>query len=318
MTDASPYVGIDVSKRTLDVAVAGEQEEPLSASNDEADIARLVETLQELEPALVVVESTGRLQQPLVAALAVAELPVAVVNPRQVRDFAKATGHLAKTDKIDAKVLARFAEAVRPEIRALPDEQTAELAAMVTRRRQLLDMLMAERNRLDGAAKAVRKDIQVHVHWLERRLKQTDKDLNGTLRNSPLWREKDELYRSVPGVGPTTSMTLIADLPELGTLNRKQIAALVGVAPFNRDSGALRGRRAIWGGRARVRAVLYMAALCAARHNPVIAAFYRRLVDAGKPNKVALTACMRKLLTILNAMARTGERWNVEKTAVAY
>lgn len=318
MKEKSPFVGIDVSKRTFDVAVHDVQEEPRSEANDEAGIARLVATLQELAPALVVVESTGRLQMPLVGALAAVGIPVAVVNPRQVRDFAKAMGHLAKTDRIDAKILARFAHAVRPEVRALPDEETRELAAMVTRRRQLIDMLTAERNRLDGTPKAVRKGIQVHVRWLERQLKQTDKDLNGKLRNSPLWREKDKLFQSVPGVGPKTSMTLLADLPELGKLNRKQIAALVGVAPFNRDSGAFKGRRAIWGGRAPVRAVLYMAAVSASSHNPVIAAFYSRLVNAGKPKKVALTACMRKLLTILNAMARTGTPWNVEKTAFAH
>lgn len=310
MKEESPFVGIDVSKQTLDVAIHDLQEEPLSEANNETGIARLVATLQKLAPALVVVESTGRLQLPLVGALAAAAIPVAIVNPRQVRDFAKATGHLAKTDRIDAKVLARFAQAVRPEVRTLPDEETRELAAMLTRRRQMIDMLTAERNRLDGAPKAVRKDIQVHVRWLENRLKQIDKDLNDTLRNSPLWREKDKLFQSVPGVGPKTSMTLLADLPELGKLNRKQIAALVGVAPFNRDSGALKGHRAIWGGRAPIRAVLYMAAVSASCHNPVIAAFYSRLIDAGKPKKVALTACMRKLLTILNAMAKSGEAWN--------
>ena len=304
------YAGVDVSKASLDIALSDVEQVPWREDNDEQGIERVVSRLKEIAPALVVVEATGRLEQPLVAALAVNELPVVVINPRQVRDFAKATGHLAKTDKIDARVLARFADSVRPEIRPLTDEQTTELSGMLTRRRQLVDMLTAERNRLKRAPKSVHKDIQAHIHWLQRRLKQLNKDLNGQLRNSPVWREKDELLQSVPGVGPTTSLTLITELPELGTLNRKKIAALVGVAPLNSDSGAMKGRRIVWGGRGTVRSVLYMAALSASKTNPTIAVFYQRLIAAGKEKKVALTACMRKLLTILNSMVRSGQAWS--------
>ena len=245
----------------------------------------------------------------MVAALATAGLPVVVANPRQVRDFAKATGRLAKTDAIDAQILALFAERVRPELRALPDEAVEVLDALLTRRRQLVEMLVAERNRLLVARPTVRHDLQQHIRFLERRLREADDDLHTAVKASPVWRVRDDLLQSVPGVGRVASLTLVAELPELGRLSRKAIAALVGVAPLARDSGTLRGKRLVYGGRAPVRAVLYMAALVAARRNPVIRAFYQRLRTAGKPAKVALTACMRKLLVILNAIARSGTPW---------
>jgi transposase len=302
------FVGIDVSKDRLDVAVRPSGEE-FSATNDEAGIADLVSRMGALKPALVALEATGGFQSPAVAALALAGISVAVLNPRQVRDFAKATGQLAKTDKIDARVLARMAEVVRPEPRPIPDEQTRRLAARVDRRRQLIAMLTAERNRLGTAADSVRKDIERHVAWLEEALRRADDDLDDQIRRSPVWRRKVELLQSAAGIGDATSRVLLADLPELGTLDRKQIAALVGVAPLNRDSGAFRGRRATWGGRARVRNALYMATLVATRHNPVIKSFYDRLLARGKAKKVALVACIRKLLTILNAMLRNEETW---------
>ena len=309
-------VGIDVAKDWLDVA-----EWPDGAAwrvpNDEPSIASLVERLRQREPAVVVLEATGGLECPLVAALAAAQLPVVVVNPRQVRDFARATGRLAKTDAIDARVLAQFGEAVEPRPRPLPDQATQELAALVTRRRQLVQMLTAEKNRLRIAARPVRRDIQQHIRWLERRLDDLDGDLRKTIQASPLWRDRDQVLQSAPGVGFVSSSTLLASLPELGRLNHKEIAALVGVAPLNRDSGTFRGRRTVWGGRADVRAVLYMATLVASRHNPVVKAFYERLVAAGKPKKVALTACMRKLLTILNAMIRNHASWQITNPTLA-
>ncbi|MBI5119040.1 IS110 family transposase, partial [Candidatus Poribacteria bacterium] len=259
---------------------------------------------------LVVMEATGGYETALAAALAAAEMPVVVVNPRQVRDFAKAIGRLAKTDRIDARVLALFAERVRPPLREMPDEALRTLAALLTRRRQLIEMLVAERNRLDHASPSVEKSLKQHIRWLEKRLDDVDSDLDQTIQQSPVWRAKEDLLRSVPGIGPVVSRTLLADLPELGSLNRKKIAALVGVAPLCKDSGTLRGKRMVWGGRAPVRAALFMGALIASRHNPVIRDFYKRLVDAGKPKKVALVACMRKMLTILNAMVRNNTRWS--------
>jgi transposase len=303
------FVGIDVSKATLDVGVrpAGERE---SASNDESGIKPLIIRLRELKPVLIVVEATGGLERQLTRALVSAELAVVVVNPRQVRDFAKATGQLAKTDTIDAMVLARFAEAVRPAVRPLPDAALLELQALIGRRRQLTEMIVAERNRLSADSKTVTKRIDAHIRWLEAELGRADKDLDQSIRQSPVWQENEDLLRSVPGIGPVISRTLVAELPELGKLNRKQIAALVGVAPLNRDSGTLRGRRTIWGGRATVRATLYMAALVASRRNAVIRAFYQRLREAGKAPKLALVACMRKLLTILNAMIKHRTSWS--------
>ena len=302
------YVGIDVAKDMLDVALrpAGER---WRVEHDAAGLEQLVARLQALAPALIVLEATGGLELGLVGALAAAALPVVVVNPRQVRDFARATGRLAKTDALDAAVLAHFAEAVRPPLRPLSDAQTQTLRQLLTRRRQLVGMRVAEGQRLTRAGAAVRPGIEAHIAWLEQQLGALEAELQQQLRSSPVWRERDALLRTVPGVGPQLSLTLLAQLPELGTLDRRQVAALVGVAPFNRDSGRLRGRRTIWGGRARVRAMLYMGALSASRFNPLIRAFYQRLLAAGKPKKVALTACMRKLLVILNAMLKHHTPW---------
>ena len=303
------YVGIDVAKERMDVAVRPDGR-TWSVEYDEAGIDSLVVQLNTLAPASVITESTGGLELPLVTALAAASLPVVVVNPRQVRDFAKSTGQLAKTDRLDARALAHFGEAVRPEIRPLRDADTQALGAMLARRRQVSDIIVAEKNRLGRATTEVRPRIAAHITWLEQELEDLDGDLRQRIRSSPVWREKDDLLRSVPDVGHQVSLTLLAYLSELGTLNRKEIAALVGVAPFSRDSGPHRGKRCVWGGRARVRAALYMGALVASRWNSVLRAFYRRLLAAGKPKKVALTACTRKLLTILNSMMRSGEPWN--------
>jgi transposase len=307
--EKSMFVGIDVSKATLDIAMrpSGSRE---SVPNEDAQIEQLVKRLCTLPMALLVVEATGGVERRVVRALAAAELPVIVVNPRQVRDFAKATGKLAKTDKIDADILAHFGEAVRPAVRALPDQGSEELRGLIARRRQLTEMHTAERNRLAHSAKAVRRRIEAHIRWLEAELDRVDSELDRSIRQSPIWREQEDLLKSVPGIGAVISRTLIAELPELGRLNRKQIAALVGIAPFNCDSGTMRGRRAIWGGRATVRAALYMAALVASRRNPKIREFYRRLRGAGKAPKVALVACMRKLLTIVNAMIKHRVRWS--------
>ena len=302
------YIGIDVAKARLDVAVRPTGQR-WTVSHDEASVGELVSQLKGLEPAVVLLEATGGLEHALVAALAAEALPVVVVNPRQVRDFAKATGTLAKTDALDAAVLAHFADAVRPPVRPLRDAETQLLSSLTARRQQVMTMLVSEKNRLGTAISAVRPHIEAHIAWLEEEMDDLDKNLRQTLRQSPVWREKDDLLRTVPGVGEQLSLTLLSYLPELGTLNRRQIAALVGVAPFNRDSGTLRGRRAVWGGRGRIRAALYMAALAASRFNPVIQAFFQRLVAAGKPKKVALTACMRKLLVILNAMLKHRSPW---------
>ena len=307
MTTESVFVGIDVSKAQLDIALRPEGR--FAVPNDEAGIARILAHLRAVPPALVVLEATGGLEIPLTGALAAAGMPVVVVNPRQVRDFAKATGQLAKTDALDAQILAHFAEVIRPERRPLPDEHTQTLAAILARRRQLVEMVVAEKNRLGSARPPVRKSLRTHITWLERELTHTDTTLAHAIRESPVWREKDDLLRSAPGVGPVLTTTLLADLPELGTLTGKQIGALVGVAPLNRDSGRWRGKRSVWGGRGQVRAVLYMAALVATRFNPVIRAFYQRLLAAGKAKKVALTACMRKLLIILNAMLKHRTTW---------
>ena len=309
MEKAAVYVGIDVSKDRLDVAVYG-KDKVSSFRNDEEGIEQTVKRLKELSPALVVLEATGGIEMPVAASLGAAGVPVAVVNPRQTRDFGKATGKLAKTDVMDAKMLAHFASAVHPEPKALPDATVQEFAAILARRRQLVEMLVAERNRSCTAIKPVRERIRKHIAWLKQELDSTDKDLDQAVRGSPLWREKDDLLQSVPGVGPVLSSTLLGQLPELGTLNRKKIAALVGVAPLNRDSGKFRGKRSVWGGRASVRTALYMSTLVATRYNPVIKAFYQRLCAAGKLKKVALTACMRKLLSILNAMVRNRTRWS--------
>lgn len=308
MESEGPYVGIDVSKDQLDIALRPTGE-TWSMPNDASGITELVQRVAQLHPKLVVLEATGGLQMPVAAALASAGWPLAMVNPRQVRDFARATGKLAKSDQLDAQVLAHFAEAVRPTPYPLPDAQTQELTALLTRRHQVVEMLTAEKNRLRTTRESVRQRVQDHIRWLEQELADLDDDLERALRESPLWRGKDNLLRSVPGIGRVVSITLLADLPELGTLSRHQIAALVGVAPLNRDSGRFRGKRTVWGGRARVRAALYMAALTATRYNPIIKAFYRRLCGVGKARKVALTACMRKLLIILNSMVKHQQTW---------
>ena len=307
------YVGIDVAKAQLDIAVRPTDDRWV-VPNDGAGIRQLMSRLKALEPALVVLEATGGLELPLVASLAAEEAPVVVVNPRQVRDFAKATGKLAKTDALDAAVLAHFAEAVRLPVRPLRDAETQVLTSLTARRHQVMTMLLSEKNRLSAATTvAVRPRIEAHIAWLQRELDDLDTSLRETLRQSPVWREKDDLLRTVPGVGEQLSLTLLAHLPELGTLDRRQLAALVGVAPFNRDSGTLRGRRTVWGGRAWIRADLYMGALAASRYNPTIRDFYQRLVAAGKPKKLALTACMRKLLIILNSMLKHRSPWRAER-----
>ena len=308
MEQESTYVGIDVAKAQVDVAVRPTGQ-TWTITYDDAGVQELVSQLKTLEPALELLEATGGLELPMVVALATAALPVVVVNPRQVRDFAKATGTLAKTDTLDAAVLAHFADAIRPDVRPLRDAETQVLASLVARRHQVVAMLVSEKNRLRRAISAVRPRVEAHIAWLEQELEDLDQGLRQTLRQSPLWREKDDLLRTVPGVGEQLSLTLLAYLPELGTLDRRQVAALVGVAPFNRDSGTLRGKRTVWGGRARLRAVLYMGALVASQYNPVIRDFYRRLLAAGKPKKLALTACMRKLLVILNSMLKHRSPW---------
>jgi len=303
------FVGIDVSKAQLDLA-ARPGGPPRRRPHDEAGIAAIVAELRADRPALIVVEATGTLHAPLVAALLAAELPVAVVNPRQVRDFARAVGRLAKTDAIDAAVLAHFAEAVRPEPRPIPDAQARELTALLGRRRQLIEMRVAERNRLHAMpTTAVRQDLEAHIAYLTTQIDRTDGQLEAAIQASPAWRAKDQLLRGIPGIGPVASRTLLAVLPELGTLSRGKIAALVGLAPMNRDSGTLRGRRTITGGRAEVRSTLYLAALSAVRYNPAVRAFYERLRAAGKAAKVALTAAARKLLVIADAILRTGRPW---------
>ena len=315
METTACFVGIDVAKARLDIAVRPTTEQ-WAVRNDEADIEQLVARLKELAPALVVLEATGGLEIPLAAALTAAGVALAVINPRQARDFAKAVGQLAKTDALDAQLLARFAEAVRPAPRPVPDEQAQALAALLARRRQIIGMLVAEQQRLGTALPTVRPRIETHITWLRQELSELDTELHETIRRSPVWREKEQLLRTVPGVGPVLAMTLVADLPELGQLGRKQIAALVGLAPLNCESGLLRGRRIVWGGRGRVRAALYMSTLVAIKHNPVLRPFYERLLAAGKPKKVALTACMHKLVLILNALLRQGAAWQPPAQAV--
>ena len=309
MTEAADYVGIDVSKATLDVAIDGG--DAWSTTNDEEGIRSLVERLQQHPVALVVLEATGGLESVVVAELAMAGIPVVVANPRQVRDFGKACGRMAKTDRIDARVLALFAVRMRPEPWPLPSPEAQLFGALLARRRQLLQMLVAEKHRL-GAAQhdEVRKGIRRHVAWLERQLRSNDHDLEQRVRESSAWRTREELLRTAPGIGPVVSRTMIGELPELGELNRKQIAALVGVAPVNRDSGQMRGHRTVFGGRGPVRTALYMATLSAVRSEGPLRSFYEQLRGRGKPAKVALTACMRRLLTALNAMVRDGQPWD--------
>jgi transposase len=307
------FVGIDVAKAELVISILPNTER-FTVANDERGVRTLVERLRPLGAQLIVLEATGGYELLAVAALVAAGLPAIVVNPRQVRDFAKATGQLAKTDRIDADLLARFADVVRPALRPIPDEHAQELEALLTRRRQLLDMLQAEKNRtgqvFGKGKRLVKKSLKAHIAFLERELRMTDTDLGEMVKASPAWRERDELQQSVPGVGPVMSRTLLATLPELGQLSRREVAKLVGVAPLSRDSGTMRGRRFVQGGRSAVRAVLYMAALVATKRNRAIRNFYLRLIAAGKPKKLALVACMRKLLTILNTIVRTRTPWN--------
>lgn len=314
---SSMFVGIDVSKHRLDIH-ARPSGESWSVANDAQGHAELARKLGSMSPALVVIEATGGYQASVVAELGANAIPVAVVNPRQVRDFAKATGRLAKTDAIDAAILARFAESIRPEPRPMPDEITVELQALVTRRRQLIDMRTAETNRLETCrVQQVRRNIQKMINMLTKQIGKVDDDIDTTIRNSPIWREREDLLSSVIGVGSTTARTLLTQLPELGSLNRREIAALVGLAPFNNDSGKRSGVRSIRGGRSDVRAVLYMATVVAVRFNPQLQAVYVRLLAAGKRKKVALIACARKLLTILNAMMRTKTPWRLNGAETA-
>lgn len=312
MTDtAEIFIGIDVSKAQLDVAVHA----PVShwqAENTEAGIAELVNRLQAMHPTLIVLEATGGFELRLVAELAAVKLPVVVTNPRRVRSFARATGKLAKTDKLDAQMLAHYAAALRPEVRPLPTDQEEQLTALLTRRRQIVEMLTIEKNRLHTVRPTMRADIEEHIAWMIEKLDGLDNDIDDLLQSSTLWQEKATLLKSVPGIGRITASTMLAMLPELGTLNRQEIAALVGVAPVNKDSGRKQGKRRIYGGRAPVRSVLYMAALSATKHNPKIKKFYEHLLKQGKEKKVALTACMRKLLVIVNAMLRTKQAWRTE------
>jgi transposase len=309
MNEPQVFVGSEVSKTQLDVALRP-MDDHWHVRNDALGITGLVARLQAVQPTLVVLEATGGLAVPVTGALAAAGLPVVVVHPRHAREFAKATGRLAKTDPLHAQGLAHLAEAVRPPPRPLPAAQAQALSALLTRRRQLVQRLTAARRRRQSAPPRMRADLQAHIAGLERRMARTDDDLAAALRSSPLWRATDEMLQRTPGVGPILSRTLVAEVPELGALNRQKIAARIGVAPFPCDSGTLRGKRAGWGGRAHVRAVLYMSTLAAVRHHPVLKAFYERLRAVGKAPKVALTACMRKLLTILNAMLKHQTPWH--------
>jgi transposase len=308
MPGTEQWVGIDICKNSLDVYIRPSAI-VIQVKNNEAGIKELQQRLCQEQPSLIVLEATGGMEREAALTLQQAGLPVAVINPRQSRDFARATGKLAKTDAIDAKVLAHFAEAVRPEVRLMTDAASQQLNELVSRRRQLVEMLVAEKNRLAGTRQKMRQDIEVHIRWLEERIKQLDEEIEQVTQQSLLWRERIDILTSVPGVGKVVSSTLIAELPELGELPDKQISALVGLAPVNRDSGAMRGKRSIVGGRASVRAAIFMATLVAVRHNPILKAFYDRLVSKGKLKMVALTACMHKLLIILNAMLRDGKTW---------
>ena len=309
MSQARPFIGIDVAKAHLDIA-SPQTNHTWQVPNTPQGHRALVARLTELAPALVVLEASGGYEAAVASTLYAAALPVVVVNPRRVRAFAQAQGRLAKTDRIDAEVVADFGRVLNPPVRPLPPPQATHLRELTRRRRQLIQMITAEQHRLDGASPPLAKPIRRHITWLQKQLKALDADLTDLIRTSPLWCDQAALIESVPGVGPTTTAMLLAELPELGRLSAKQIAALVGVAPFNRDSGQTQGTRAIYGGRAPVRTALYMATLVATRYNPVIQSFYTRLLEAGKPKKVALTACMRKLIIILNAMLRDQKAWN--------
>jgi transposase len=312
-TTPQQWLGIDVSKATLDVCVLPSGQS-WQVANREPHLTTLVDQVVALHPERIVLEASGGYELAVVVALADRQLPVVVVNPRQVRDFARAMGQLAKTDRIDAQVLARFGEAIRPELRQLPDAITRAVRALVSRRRQLQDMLLAEQHRLVNAAvqdapQPLREQLGEHIDWLRRQLADIDDDLRRQLQASPVWRAREDLLRTIPGIGPVTAAMLLSHVPELGQLDRKAIAKLVGVAPLNHDSGTLRGARRVWGGRAEVRAVLYMAALVATRYNATIRRFYAHLRAVGKPAKVALVACMHKLLLVCNSVIRSATPW---------
>jgi transposase len=314
MSETRCVVGIDVSKATLDCA-AMPARAGLTISNQEAHFGELMQWLRQHDPALVVLEASGGYETAVANALAAAGYRVAVVNPRQVRDFAKAKGRLAKTDRIDAQVIAEFGIAIDPQVQALPDEDTRALQALLARRSQLVDMRTQELNRLGQAGAGIRPKIKAHIAWLNEAIGQCDIDLTAKLRSSAAWKAKENLLRTMPGIGPINSRLLLACLPELGRLNRQKISALVGAAPFNRDSGQFRGKRRIWGGRANIRNALFMAATTARQHNPVIRAFYERLIARGKPYKVAIVACIRKMIVILNTMVKNDAKWEVNHKA---
>jgi transposase len=314
MSSTEVFVGIDVSKDHLDIGVYPNGR-TWQVTHDETGSQQVLKELLRLKPQLIVLEASGGFETALAIELSEAGLPAVVVNPRQVRDFAKAHGILAKTDRIDAQVLARFGETIRPELRPLPDEAQRELEGLMVRRRQLVTMMTAEKNRLPRASKEVIRGIQQHLQWLKKQLARVDEEIGRRIQHNDVWKRDEKVLRSVPGVGPGVSRSLLAGLPELGKINHKKIAALVGVAPFNCDSGKFRGRRRIWGGRQHIRSILYMGTVSAIRWNPLIRSFFLRLVDAGKSKKVALTACMRKLLIILNAIMASKEPWRYGKVA---
>ena len=303
------YVGIDVSKDKVDVALRP-GEEAWTVTQDDSSLEELVMKLKDIKPELVVLEATGGYETRVAAMIAVAGIPVSVVNPRQVRDFAKSTGKLAKTDRLDARAIAHFAEAIKPEARYLADEESREIAAMMSRRRQLVEMMVAEKNRLHTCHPNLTAEIKEHLEWMEQRLRALEDEIQKRIQKTDIWHEKDDLLQTVPGIGKIVSSTLLTELPELGKVNRKKIAALVGVAPLNRDSGKYKGRRGVWGGRSSVRSALYMATLSAIRFNPVIKTYYEKLLARGKLKSVAMTACMHKLLTILNAMIAESKPWD--------
>lgn len=307
------WVGIDVCQKYLDIYVRP-QGKLFQVTNDEIGISKLVQTLKNIQPELIVLEATGGMEIDAVIKLNKAGLAVAVINPRQARDFAKATGKLAKTDVIDAKILAHFADAIRPEVRQISDESSRQLEDLVARRRQISDMITAEKNRRRGKTNSVKASIDEHIEWLEEQLKEIESQIKSAIAVNPDWKQKMDLLTTVPGIGEVVAVTLISSLPELGTISHKSISYLVGVAPLNKDSGKFRGKRKIWGGRTKVRCMLYMAALVAVRFNPVIKAFYKRLVHKGKLKKIALTACMHKLLIILNAMMKNNSSWKPQIT----
>jgi transposase len=307
------FVGIDIAKDSMEVRVHQEPESKEYANNEDG-LAKLISKMKKLSPSLIVVESTGGYEAEAASELQAAGLPIAVINPRYIRDFARSIGILAKTDKIDARVIALYAATIQPMPRVLPDDETQKLRAIMMRRHQVISMLTSEKNRLQQANKAVKGHIQSHIKWLEQELDYINRELKELVKNNIEWQEKDRIIQSVPGVGPNLSITLLSELPELGNLNRKQIAALAGVAPFNRDSGTLRGKRTTWGGRQIVRTATYMSTFVATRYNPLLKAFFNRLIEAGKPYKVALVACMRKLLSILNVMLKNHTLWNCQVT----